>query len=153
VALETDWILLTTKSKSTAAQVPFARKAAKLKAKRRKPALSAKLAALNQAHIIKAGLAADGAQHQSDRKHAHGARAPPVRLLGKPEILQITGVTFPTVWAWMRRNQFPRCYVIGRGSNSKSVWRSDEVDQWLAGLSLRPLKGDAPSDQKIEEHA
>jgi predicted DNA-binding transcriptional regulator AlpA len=136
-------------TKKPAAQVPFARKAAKLKAERRKPALSATLAALNQAHSIKAGgLAADSVQH----KHAHGARAPPVRLLGKPEILQITGMSAPTIWMWMRRGQFPRCYVVGRGSNSKSVWRSDDVEHWLAGLSLRPLKGDAPSDQKIEEY-
>jgi len=142
---------VTTTTKKSAAQVPFARKAAKLKAECGKPALPAKLVAANQTHIIDAGLAADSVQHQSDRKHAHGARAPPIRLLGKPEILQITGVTFPTIWAWMRKNQFPRCYVIGRSSSSKSVWRSDEVDQWLAGLSLRPLKGDAPFDQKVEE--
>jgi predicted DNA-binding transcriptional regulator AlpA len=138
-------------TKQSAAQVPFARKAAKLKAKRRKPALAAKLIAANQAHIIEAGLAADGAQHQSDRKHAHGARAPPVRLLGKGEILQITGVTFPTIWAWMRGKggTFPRSRIVG----GKSMWRSDEIDAWLAGLPLRPLKGDAPLNQTIEEHA
>jgi len=139
--------LQASKSKPTAAQVPFARKAAKLKAARRKPALSAKLAALNQAHIIKAGLAADSVQHQSDRKRAHGARAPPVRLLDKAEILQITGVSFPTIWAWMRAGTFPRSRIVG----GKSMWRSDEIEAWLAGLPLRPLKGDAPSDQKIEE--
>jgi len=42
----------TTTTKKSAAQVPFAHKTAKLKAKRRKPSLSAKLIAANQAHII-----------------------------------------------------------------------------------------------------
>jgi predicted DNA-binding transcriptional regulator AlpA len=122
-------------TKQPAAQVRFGRKAAKLKAKRRKPALLAKLIAANQAHLIEAGLAADGAQHQSDPKHAHGARAPPVRLLGKAEILQITGVTFPTVWAWMRGKggTFPRSRIVG----GQSKWRSDEIAEWIDGLIRR----------------
>jgi predicted DNA-binding transcriptional regulator AlpA len=106
-----------TTTKQPAAQVPFARQAAKLKAER--------------------------------APDAHGARAPPVRLLGKAEILQITGVTFPTIWAWMRGEggTFPRSRIVG----GKSMWRSDEIDQWLAGLPVRPLKGDASPEQKIEE--
>jgi predicted DNA-binding transcriptional regulator AlpA len=72
---------------------------------------------------------------------------PPVRLLGKAEVLQITGVSFPTVWAWMRAGTFPRSRIVG----GKSMWRSDEIDAWLAGLKVRPLKGDAPADQKIKE--
>jgi predicted DNA-binding transcriptional regulator AlpA len=133
-------------TKQPAAQVRFAREAAKLKAKRRKPALAAKLIAANQVHIIEAGFA-DNTQHQSDRKHAHGARAPPVRLLGKAEIRQITGVTFPTIWAWMRAGTFPRARIVG----GKSMWRSDEIEQWLVGLKVRPLKGDAPSNQQTKE--
>jgi len=133
-----------TTAKQPAAQVPFARKAAKLKAKRQ-PAVSAKRIAANKAHLIEAGLAADNAQHQSDRKYAHGAQAPPVRLLTKAEILQITGVTFPTIWAWMRGKggTFPRSRIVG----GKSMWLSTEVEAWLAGLPLRPLKGDASPEQ------
>jgi predicted DNA-binding transcriptional regulator AlpA len=128
------------------AQVVLAKKAAALKAKGRKRGRPSKLAPLNQADIKKAGYAADGAQAQSDRQHAHGIRGPPaVRLLSKPEILQITGASFPAIWTWMRRGQFPRCYVMGHGGrSSRSVWRSDEIDAWIAGLALRPLK-------KIEE--
>jgi predicted DNA-binding transcriptional regulator AlpA len=61
-----------------------------------------------------------------------------VRLLGKPEILAITGVTFPTIWAWMRAGTFPRSRVVG----GKSMWPSSEIEAWLADLPLRPLKGD-----------
>ena len=161
----------TTTTKKSAAQVPFAHKTAKLKAKRRKPSLSAKLIAANQAHIIEAGLATDSVQHRSDRNHAHGARAPPNKdsadeaekkvdlaslherlthrcgLLDKRQVLAVVGVTYPTLWSWMRRQTFPRSRIVG----GKSMWRSDEIEAWLAGLPLRPLKGDAPSDQKIEE--
>jgi predicted DNA-binding transcriptional regulator AlpA len=64
------------------------------------------------------------------------------RLLGKPEVMAITGTSFPTIWAWMRAGTFPRSRVVG----GRSMWRSDEIDQWLAGLPVRPLKGDAPSE-------
>jgi predicted DNA-binding transcriptional regulator AlpA len=68
--------------------------------------------------------------------------SPQVRLLSKSEVLSITGVSFPTVWAWMRAGKFPRARTPGGGSNTKSVWRSDEVEQWLAALPVRRLKGD-----------
>jgi predicted DNA-binding transcriptional regulator AlpA len=79
-----------------------------------------------------------------DEPGVHAARAAPsqlgIRLLSKREVLDITGVTFPTLWAWMRAGTFPRSRVAG----GKSVWRSDEVDAWLAALPLRRLKGDTP---------
>jgi predicted DNA-binding transcriptional regulator AlpA len=136
------------KKKQKTTQAIIAKKAAKLKAGVGKPALSSKLAAANQAHIIEAGLVADVAQHQHNQKHAHGARAPPMRLLGKPEVCAIAGVTFPTIWAWMRQGRFPRARVIG-GANSKSVWLSTEIDTWMVALPRRPLKGDARPPKKM----
>ncbi len=64
------------------------------------------------------------------------------RLLTKPEVIAITGTSFPVIWAWMRDGKFPRSRIVG----GRSMWRSDEIDQWLAGLPVRPLKGDAPSE-------
>jgi predicted DNA-binding transcriptional regulator AlpA len=61
-----------------------------------------------------------------------------VRLLGKPEILVLTGLTYPTIWKMMRAGAFPRSRVVG----GKSKWRSDEVEHWLADLPVRKLKGD-----------
>jgi predicted DNA-binding transcriptional regulator AlpA len=84
-------------------------------------------------------LAAEVADHQHDQRYAHGARAlPAVRLLSKSEVLAITSVTFPTIWSWMRAGTFPRSRVVG----GKSMWRSDEIDAWLAALPVRALKGD-----------
>ena len=69
---------------------------------------------------------------------ANGERHAPfgVRLLGKSEVCTIANVTFPTIWSWMRAGKFPRGRIVG----GQSMWRSDEIDAWLAGLPLRPLK-------------
>jgi hypothetical protein len=59
---------------------------------------------------------------------AHRARGPPkksalveratafkdevgLRLLSKPEVLSITGASFPTIWIWMRDGKFPRSRI------------------------------------------
>jgi predicted DNA-binding transcriptional regulator AlpA len=62
----------------------------------------------------------------------------PPRLLDKAEVCAIANVTFPTVWAWMRAQTFPRSRVVG----GKSMWLSTEVEAWLAALPVRRLKGD-----------
>jgi predicted DNA-binding transcriptional regulator AlpA len=82
------------------------------------------------------------ARHQHDQQNVHGARAPPVRLLDKHAILALTGMSYVTIWGWMRSGQFPRSRVVGHGKQSKSVWFSTEIDAWLAGLPVRKLKGD-----------
>jgi predicted DNA-binding transcriptional regulator AlpA len=62
-----------------------------------------------------------------------------VRLLSKAEVLAIIGVTFPTLWLWMRQGKFPRSRIAG----GKSVWRSDEVAAWLAELPVGHLRATA----------
>jgi predicted DNA-binding transcriptional regulator AlpA len=110
--------------------------------RQRKPALSPALIKANLEHRVEAGLADDPKHRTHDREHAHGARGPPPlaeRLLSKYEVMTITGLSFPTLWAWMRANKFPRSRIVG----GKSKWLSTEIDSWLAGLPVRPLKGDA----------
>jgi predicted DNA-binding transcriptional regulator AlpA len=70
--------------------------------------------------------------------------APSVRLLGKSEVMAIANVSFPTLWLWMRDEKFPRSRIVG----GKSMWLSSEIEAWLAGLPLRPLKGDAPESEQ-----
>ena len=65
-----------------------------------------------------------------------------VRLLSKPEVMAITGTSYPTIWQWMRDGKFPRSRIHG----GRSMWLSTEIHDYLAGLPLRPLKGDAPSE-------
>jgi predicted DNA-binding transcriptional regulator AlpA len=64
---------------------------------------------------------------------------PAPRLLNKREVCALAGgVSFPTIWAWMRAGTFPRARIVG----GKSMWVSTEIDTWIAGLPVRPLKGD-----------
>jgi predicted DNA-binding transcriptional regulator AlpA len=98
----------------------------------------------NEQEVAEEALAAanrPAREHYERRVHA--ARGPParlgVRLLSKREILAITNVTFPTIWAWMRAGTFPRSRVVG----GKSMWLSTDIEAWLATLPVRKLKGDA----------
>jgi predicted DNA-binding transcriptional regulator AlpA len=76
-----------------------------------------------------------------ERLRASDRSQVPPRLLDKAEVLAITGVSFPTLWLWMRANKFPRSRVAG----GKSKWLSTEIDEWLHALPLRRLKGDEVS--------
>jgi predicted DNA-binding transcriptional regulator AlpA len=80
------------------------------------------------------------AHRAHDRQRALAPRAHNIRLLDKREILAITNVTFPTIWAWMRAGTFPRSRVVG----GKSMWLSTDIEAWLAALPVRQLKGDEP---------
>jgi predicted DNA-binding transcriptional regulator AlpA len=100
--------------RSTAAQITEAKKAAALKA---------------------------GANAKKKNEEALAARAPPaVRLLAKAEVCAITGLSFPTIWKWMREGRFPRSRVVG----GHSKWLSTDIDTWVINLAVRPYKGDAP---------
>ena len=67
------------------------------------------------------------------------ARAPPaMRLLDRREVLAIVGCSYTTLWEMMQTGEFPR----GRIRGGKTMWLSDEVEQWMRQLPVRPLKGD-----------
>jgi prophage regulatory protein len=61
-----------------------------------------------------------------------------VRLILKPEVLDRTGVTYPTIWQWMREGKFPRSRELG----GKSAWVESEVTRWILSRPIRRLKGD-----------
>jgi predicted DNA-binding transcriptional regulator AlpA len=111
-------------SQTTAAQIPFAQKAVALKA--------AKATALKAAC----------SQKTCEPDEADDDDPPLLRLISKPKVLAIVGCSYPTLWAWMRAGKFPRSRVVG----GRSMWRSDEIDAWLAGLPIRRLKGDAAAE-------
>ena len=124
-----------------AAQAPLGKKAAQTKADNAARVQAAALRNLpDLSNETESKSTAATPSRDPDRQHVHAARAPPgIRLLDKPEVLEITGVTFPTIWAWMRRGEFPRSRIVG----GKSMWLSTEVEAWLAALPVRKLKGDA----------
>ena len=52
-------------------------------------------------------------------------------------MLQIVGVkSFTTIWQWMREGKFPRGIAVG----ARTMWRSDEVEEWMAQLPRREVK-------------
>jgi prophage regulatory protein len=60
------------------------------------------------------------------------------RLLKKKQVLKKVGVSYPTIWKWMRDGTFPRSREMG----GLAVWFEDEIDEWLASLPPSQLKGD-----------
>ena len=130
-----------TSTKPATRQFALAKKAAATKAKAKPSGLSASLIAANRKHRTKQALTGvPEPRLEHDQTRVHAPRAPPdTRLLSKAEVLAIANVTYPTLWAWMRAGRFPRSRIAG----GRSMWRSDEIDAWLAGLPIRRLKGDA----------
>jgi predicted DNA-binding transcriptional regulator AlpA len=65
-----------------------------------------------------------------------------LQLLTRQEIMALTGLSYPTIWAWTQKGIFPRALKVG----GKNMWRATEIDAWLAGLerrALKPIGGDA----------
>jgi prophage regulatory protein len=58
------------------------------------------------------------------------------RMIFKPEVCRRVGVTFPTLWTWMRAGKFPLSFDVG----SKTAWRESEIDAWLASRPRSSLK-------------
>jgi predicted DNA-binding transcriptional regulator AlpA len=72
-------------------------------------------------------------------KNQTKSEPPPVSLLRKSEVLRRAGgVSFPAVHRWMCEGKFPRSRQVG----GLSMWLSTEIDAWIAGLPVRPYRGD-----------
>lgn len=95
----------------------------------------------NLAHAKKAALRSGTAPrrrpHRADRGDADDDAEPP-RLISKPEVLDRVGVSYPTIWQWMREGKFPRSRDLG----GKSAWVEAEINHWIATRPVRRLKGD-----------
>ena len=60
------------------------------------------------------------------------------RLLSRREVVDRTGLSYPTLWSWMRAGKFPRSRVVG----GKIAWLESEIERWIMDLPIKPLKGD-----------
>lgn len=69
------------------------------------------------------------------------------RLLSRGEVVELVGVSAVTLWTLQRQNKFPRSLNL----NGKTVWRSHDIERFLANLPVRRLKGDtdAPDDANV----
>lgn len=64
------------------------------------------------------------------------------RLLSKREVVAMVGVSYPTLWSWMRRGDFPRSVRLTDGPCPRVAWFASEVQAWLRSRPRSRLKGD-----------
>jgi prophage regulatory protein len=50
------------------------------------------------------------------------------RFLRRKEVLEITGVSYVTLWRWMDKGTFPKSFQLGENSIG---WKDDEVNEWI----------------------
>jgi prophage regulatory protein len=61
-----------------------------------------------------------------------------MRLIRKAEVLEMVGVSYPTIWRWMRAGVFPKPLA----TINRSMWIEQEVADWIASLPRRQFKGE-----------
>jgi hypothetical protein len=98
-------------------QTAAGQKALRLKNSKSKPILTPELSAENTQQQAEAALSDDVGDAPDTRRRVPPARRPPslvLRLLTKPEVLLIAGgISYPTLWSWMRAGTFPRSRIVG----------------------------------------
>jgi len=77
------------------------------------------------------GDRASGDSDGPDGPHIEG-----IRLISKTEVLARVGVSFPTLWLWMREGRFP----LSRDLGGSSAWIESEVTDWIESLPVREYK-------------
>jgi predicted DNA-binding transcriptional regulator AlpA len=117
-------------AKKPAAQVEYSKKAATLKAASDASRMNVTDAAAVKEENVK-GLVQ--AKTYVNRDPSAG-----LRLLSKPEVLEKIGVSYPCLWSWMRQGKFPRSRDLG----GRIAWLESEINDWIANLPVRKLKGD-----------
>lgn len=55
------------------------------------------------------------------------------KLIFKAQVMDLIGMSFPTIWNWMRSGKFPPAREIG----GKICWYEAEVVDWI---NSRPIK-------------
>lgn len=60
----------------------------------------------------------------------------PSRFVFKPDVLERTGVTYVSIWKWMRDGRFPLSREVG----GKVAWLESEIDTWIASRPVRRYK-------------
>ncbi|TAI63423.1 hypothetical protein CWO89_24375 [Bradyrhizobium sp. Leo170] len=65
-----------------------------------------------------------------DRQPKPFGAMPEVGLVRKATLLQVLGISGPTLWRWIQSGRFPRAdYRLGP---RLPVWPAEEVRRWLA---------------------
>jgi predicted DNA-binding transcriptional regulator AlpA len=67
---------------------------------------------------------------------------PTVRLIFRPELLALVGVSYGSIFTWMRNGRFPLARELGPagGRSSRIGWIESEVLDWIANRPKRQMK-------------
>ena len=71
------------------------------------------------------------------------------RLLSKLEVIQLIGVSAPTLWQWMREGKFPRSVRLQPNDKyGKCAWHQEEIEEWIKNRPRTVLLGDPKPAKK-----
>jgi predicted DNA-binding transcriptional regulator AlpA len=77
-----------------------------------------------------------------------------IRLIFKPELLRLIGVSYGSIFSWMRAGKFPLAREIGPGGRAtKIAWFEHEIMAWLAARPERQMKAPAATELTTKSHA
>src|SRR5262249_8832045 len=65
----------------------------------------------------------------------------PVRVLSRTQMLELVGVSYASVWTWIKAGTFPPGRALSSGTNGRIVWLEHEVNQWMLSRPARAPKG------------
>ena len=58
------------------------------------------------------------------------------RLIRRPEVLALTGLSTSSVYRLMASGEFPRPRRIGSGSTGAVAWRLHDIERWMDQLPI-----------------
>jgi prophage regulatory protein len=63
----------------------------------------------------------------------------------RPEVLECVGVSYPTLWTWIRNGKFPAPIETGDShQRGRLAWYEDEITAWLDSRPRRKPAGSKP---------
>ena len=75
------------------------------------------------------------------------------KLLTRPDVCELTGLSYVTIWGKMQRGEFPRTVALGSHPRSGVRWRESAIKKWIEELPDAPLKGDKVKRRKVGRKA
>jgi predicted DNA-binding transcriptional regulator AlpA len=73
---------------------------------------------------------------------ATAAANPPIRLISRAEVLDIVGVSYASLWGWIKDGSFPPGRALSPGTKKGRIcWIESEVQAWMLSLPVRLPKG------------
>jgi predicted DNA-binding transcriptional regulator AlpA len=69
-------------------------------------------------------------------KAAPRVNAKPARFVFRPEVLDRVGVSYVTLWQWMRAGTFP----ASRDVDGQVAWLESDIDEWMLSRPFRSYK-------------